>query len=267
MAIGAIFALGAILVVEGPRPAAVTVQGEGPVRYMAGAGKLTLYVFDGDGGQIECVDDCARAWPPLLAGKSDKPIGDWNLVPRPDGQIQWAYKGRPVYGYQNDQTPGQAAGDGIMGWHALEYAGVPPAVAVPTSAAVRRRVSGFFLTDYRGHSLYTFSQDADRPACIDECLSVWPPLRAPALAATVGEWAPVDRADGVRQWSYRGKLVYTYSGDLTPSDALGADPEKLWTLLAPPAEAHPAKAGGSETPRPTHADSSSASQVLQEVRR
>jgi predicted lipoprotein with Yx(FWY)xxD motif len=37
---------------------------------------------------------------------------------RDDGSRQWAYKGKPLYGYVADVTPGQASGDGVNGrWH------------------------------------------------------------------------------------------------------------------------------------------------------
>src|SRR5690606_17173463 len=41
----------------------------------------------------------------------------------------------------------------------------------------------------------------------------WVPLPAPELAPAIGEWAPLTRADGTRQWSCKGKPLYTYAND------------------------------------------------------
>ena len=37
-----------------------------------------------------------------------KPFGDWSLIPRPEGGVQWAYKTKPLYVYSEDR-PGQPA--------------------------------------------------------------------------------------------------------------------------------------------------------------
>jgi len=237
MAIGIVILAAAILIADAPRPAAVNVMGDGPVKYLAGPDGLTLYVYDGDVHGDDCLDACLGNWPPLAARVADKPVGDWKPVTRDGGRLQWAHKGRPVYTFGGERNAGEAAGDGIPEWHALEYEGVPPAEVVPAAAALRKRRDGFVFTDYRGHTLYAFDQDTAAPACKGECLDDWPPLRAPAMATTFGEWKPRDRSDGVRQWSYRGKLVYAYSGDLTPSDARGADAGGVWRVLAPPQKA------------------------------
>lgn len=61
-------------------------------------------------------------------------------------------------------------------------------------------------------SLRLYTNDADPPGkstCNDRCRYAWPPLRAPANAAPVGEWTIIDRDDTTRQWAFRGKPVYT----------------------------------------------------------
>lgn len=230
--IWAMLAAGAIIVGEAPRPAPVSVQGAGVGQYLAGPGGHTLYVFDGDEAVRPCQDACLQAWPPLLAAPDDKAVGDWKPVRRDAETLQWTYKSRPVYTFRSDSKPGEASGDGVGGaWHALQYGGKPPAVAVPPAAAVARLGDGFALTDYRGRTLYTFKRDGKRPACKAECLDVWPPLLAPAAAVPKGAWTPVERPDGVRQWAYRGRLVYTYSDDLAGGEAHGADAGGVWKTL------------------------------------
>ena len=253
--LSAALTLTSLVVVDGPRPDPVTVQGQGAQKYWAAKTGMTLYVFEGDGQGAYCTGECLQAWPPLVARDSDKPVGDWKPVTRPGGLVQWAYKGRPVYTYRGDTTAGQAAGDDIQrAWHALEYAVKPPELAMPPAAQLHRRTGGAYaVTDYRGMSLYAFSRDGKAPACTAECLEVWPPLRAPTLATAIGDWTPVDRPDGVRQWAYQGKLVYAYSEDQSPGDARGADADGVWKTVLLPAESGHEPPVTAKTAAPTDA--------------
>lgn len=83
---------------------------------------LRLYVHDKDSpGKSVCNAGCESAWPPLMARPGSKPMGEWTLVTRHDGQIQWAYKGRPVYMRYHDD-PNEPLGDGVDGvWHVLDH--------------------------------------------------------------------------------------------------------------------------------------------------
>ncbi len=80
---------------------------------------MTLYTFDKDGKDISnCNGGCATAWPPLLAPADAKAMGKWSVVKRPEGSMQWAYDGRPLYAWSKDAKPGDATGDGFKGvWH------------------------------------------------------------------------------------------------------------------------------------------------------
>src|SRR5579859_7832581 len=65
---------------------------------------MTLYTFDKDAdGKSMCNGECAKNWPPLMASKKDKPMGDWTIVKRDDGKMQWAYKGKPAYRWAKDK--------------------------------------------------------------------------------------------------------------------------------------------------------------------
>ena len=77
---------------------------------------MTLYTFDKDvagSGKSACVDQCAKNWPPLIAGDMTMPMGDWSVVTRNDGTRQWAYKGKPLYTWIKDTKPGDRTGDGF----------------------------------------------------------------------------------------------------------------------------------------------------------
>ena len=86
---------------------------------LADAKGMTLYTFDKDTtGVSDCYDGCAMKWPPLLAAKGAKETGEFTLVKRRDGALQWAHEGMPLYLWQNDKKPGDVTGDGVGGvWH------------------------------------------------------------------------------------------------------------------------------------------------------
>lgn len=80
---------------------------------------LTLYTFDRDApGKSNCNGDCAVKWPPHLADAGAQPMGDYTIVVRDDGKRQWAYKGKPLYTWPEDQEPGDKYGDNYNKvWH------------------------------------------------------------------------------------------------------------------------------------------------------
>jgi len=82
---------------------------------------LTLYTFDRDvagSGRSACNGDCAVKWPPHLAGATDQARGDYTVVVRDDGRRQWAFKGKPLYTWPEDQDPGDKYGDNYNKvWH------------------------------------------------------------------------------------------------------------------------------------------------------
>ncbi|WP_271409822.1 COG4315 family predicted lipoprotein [Pseudomonas sp. Q1-7] len=83
------------------------------------ANGMTLYTYDKDsGGKSACNGQCAQNWPPLMAEADAKAEGEWSLVTRDDGSMQWAYDGKPLYTFVMDKKAGDVTGDGKMGvWH------------------------------------------------------------------------------------------------------------------------------------------------------
>ncbi|RUP34627.1 MAG: hypothetical protein EKK45_03070 [Curvibacter sp.] len=98
-----------------PLPATVSVDA------LVGPTGMTLYVFDRDAagsGKSVCNGPCATNWPPLKASASDKARGDYTVITRDDGQLQWAFKGKPLYHWAKDSKPGDRTGDGFnQVWH------------------------------------------------------------------------------------------------------------------------------------------------------
>lgn len=85
---------------------------------------MTLYTFDRDvagSGKSVCNGDCAIKWPAVMATDTDKPVGDFTVITRDNGKKQWAYKGKPVYTWPEDQEPGDKYGDNYLKvWHIIK---------------------------------------------------------------------------------------------------------------------------------------------------
>jgi predicted lipoprotein with Yx(FWY)xxD motif len=88
---------------------------------LADAAGKTLYTFDKDAarsGRSVCNDTCAALWPPAMASADAKAEKDFTSITRDDGSKQWAFKGKPLYAYVQDQRSGDTMGDGFKGvWH------------------------------------------------------------------------------------------------------------------------------------------------------
>jgi predicted lipoprotein with Yx(FWY)xxD motif len=83
---------------------------------------MTLYTYDKDEkGKSNCVDQCAVNWPPAMATATDKPAGDLSVIKRPDGTLQWADDGKPLYTFIKDKKPGDVTGDNVKEvWHVVK---------------------------------------------------------------------------------------------------------------------------------------------------
>lgn len=98
---------------------------------------------------------------------------------------------------------------------------VPPAI----------KVSGDFLTDKNGMTLYTFDKDAvgsGKSACHGDCQTSWPPLHAADAAKDTGQFTLVVRNDGRRQWAFKGKPLYLWVGDAKAGDKTGDGVGGVW---------------------------------------
>ncbi|KAA2256343.1 hypothetical protein F0L68_26545 [Solihabitans fulvus] len=102
---------------------------------------FTLYRFDKDTAKpsaSNCDGDCAKAWPPVLAGSGDvqtKGIDTSLLgtVTRKDGTAQVTLNGWPLYRFAKDTAAGDAKGQGVGGtWFAATPQGKK---AVETAAS------------------------------------------------------------------------------------------------------------------------------------
>jgi predicted lipoprotein with Yx(FWY)xxD motif len=81
----------------------------------------TIYTFAKDEiGKSNCVASCATQWLPIIAADGARPYGKMSLVRRDSGQQQWAYDGRPLYTYFQDEMHGDVKGENVGNvWHVI----------------------------------------------------------------------------------------------------------------------------------------------------
>jgi predicted lipoprotein with Yx(FWY)xxD motif len=108
--------------------------------------------------------------------------------------------------------------------------GMKPAMATPAPAMA---MNGMLVAP-SGMTVYTFDKDtagSGASACNGPCATLWPPLVAQADAAPTGDYTVVTRADGSRQWAYKGWPLYTYSKDTKAGDATGDKFKDVWHIV------------------------------------
>ncbi len=77
---------------------------------------FSLYFYAKDApGVSNCYGECAVKWPPAIL-PADTPMPEnYTLIPRKDGSMQIAFKGRPMYLYSGDKKIGDIKGVGLGG--------------------------------------------------------------------------------------------------------------------------------------------------------
>lgn len=224
---------------------------------------LTLYTYANDPvGKSTCVATCAESWLPVAVDARAKPFGRWSVVVRDDGAKQWAFDGKPLYRFVKDVDPGSVGGNSPARFGARrlngagEYVGggirgsgarnaapdVPlpaewaPALAFPVSGVTApvglgiREVpdaAALVLVDSNNFTLYTTS---GKPGEVENVN--WKPLAGPKFAKVGGDFSFIERSDGIRQWAYKGRGLYTYAGDLVPGEANGIEAGDSWQVAA-----------------------------------
>lgn len=180
-------------------------------------------------------------WTPAYAAALAKGVGNFSIITREDGRRQWAYNRLPLYTFNEDDGP-----DDINGLSAQDDAQVAFALRnfMPASLTIKvlpfrgpimttsqgktvyvqvRNRNQFGGRENRGGFQYSYleSKVIGAQGCVDECLKMWTPVAAPADAHSTGLWQIYTRADGTRQWGYKGAALYTYSGDKVLGDNYG----------------------------------------------
>jgi predicted lipoprotein with Yx(FWY)xxD motif len=101
-------------------------------------------------------------------------------------------------------------------------------------AAPPAQMKGGVLVNAKGLTLYVFDKDvagSGKSACNGDCAVKWPPLLATATDKPMGDLTIIDRADGRKQWAYKGKPLYTWPEDSEPGDVYGDNYNKVWHIV------------------------------------
>jgi predicted lipoprotein with Yx(FWY)xxD motif len=158
---------------------------------------------------------CVQLWPPFWAPENAKAVGKWSAVKHPSGKMQWAYDNDPLYTSMLDKKPGDVNGGTARRSTRGSASGalrepVGPAALLPPGFAVLTVATGRLLVTADRASVYTWDRDApNKSNCYDRCADEWSPVLAPEFADNNGEWGVIQRSPGVKQWTFRGKPLYT----------------------------------------------------------
>jgi len=102
--------------------------------------------------------------------------------------------------------------------------GIVPAFAAEMGPPAMSGTSdkGPVMVDSKHMTLYTFAKDTStRSNCNGACASNWPPLMASTDAKAGADWTVVTRADGSKQWAYKGHPLYGWIKDKKAGDTTG----------------------------------------------
>jgi predicted lipoprotein with Yx(FWY)xxD motif len=117
---------------------------------------------------------------------------------------------------------------------ALAVAAIAAALAIPSFAAATKllhvktahnaTLNKTILVTTKGRSLYTLSNEGHgKITCKKECLKAWPPLKIAKGAKPTGakHLSMIKRREGFWQVTYKGRPLYTFSGDAHKGDVNG----------------------------------------------
>ncbi|WP_095081258.1 hypothetical protein [Pseudomonas sp. Irchel s3h17] len=108
------------------------------------------------------------------------------------------------------------------------------ALALPSMAfaADPAMMKDGMMVDHKGMTVYTFDKDAGgKSMCSGDCAKNWPPMMAPADAKADGKWSVIKRDDGMMQWAYDGKPLYTFVKDEKPGEMKGDGMKSVWHVV------------------------------------
>ncbi|MEO6675770.1 MAG: hypothetical protein ABIO21_00215 [Pseudomonas sp.] len=88
------------------------------------------------------------------------------------------------------------------------------------------------MVDHKGMTVYTFDKDTGgKSMCNGDCAKNWPPMMAPAGAKAEGKWTVIKRDDGMMQYAYGGKPLYTFMKDEKPGEMKGDGMKDVWHVV------------------------------------
>jgi len=149
--------------------------------------------------------------------------------------VAQAAAGTPVIGYSRDLGTAEHWMKRLIhatlgaAWICL-LAAAPPAVAQAVAREDR-------LTTPAGLTLYTFDNDvpgSGKSACNAPCSNIFPPYLVESGASASADLSVIERADGTKQWAYKGRPLYVWFDDKKPGDAGGDGMNRgIWRIARP----------------------------------
>jgi predicted lipoprotein with Yx(FWY)xxD motif len=150
----------------------------------------------------------------------------------------------------SDKTATAAAGGKAATSVATKAAGAPTTSAISgsppaaTGGATALKIAtdptlGKFLTDGKGMTLYTFTNDVANSgkSAAEALTAAWPPLTADAApaqpAGAIGTFGIITRVDGKKQVTYKGLPLYYFVADKAAGDTKGQGVSGVWFVAAP----------------------------------
>jgi predicted lipoprotein with Yx(FWY)xxD motif len=243
----------------------VRITHQGPV--FTDKSGMTLYTLrQGDANAVECpnswpvADDllpilkyyadypappCAQQWPPIIASKDEKEVGEWKKVRRSDGRDQWSYRGKIVHTSYLDFLPGDVNGSFKLDTVLRSDAdAVAAKVSLPPGMSLIRRRGVGLVASANKHALYMFPNVvANMPGKVLPCDScgLWTPAPAASMSNNFGDWKSRPYSDGSKVWTLDDRILFTYKYDQEETDIKGygvngAQPVVLYPEELPPRE-------------------------------
>ncbi len=116
-----------------------------------------------------------------------------------------------------------------------EQVNTAPIVSVSSSSKL-----GSYLVASNGMSLYTYAKDtANVSNCSGTCAVNWPPY-SPSASQSIdsnnsmnGQLSTINRADGTKQFAYKGAPIYFWKNDTKPGDTTGQGVGGIWYIVQP----------------------------------
>lgn len=109
-----------------------------------------------------------------------------------------------------------------------------PSMGPGGPGTTRQTGIGEVFTDANGMTLYTYDEDTPgKSNCTGLCAAFWPPVIADGAAKPTAGFAAISRADGSKQWAYKGNPLYGYALDAKAGDTAGDGADGVWHAAKP----------------------------------
>ena len=111
------------------------------------------------------------------------------------------------------------------------------AMAVPTDNIYKVSTSaakGQYMTDFQGMTLYTYDKDTSGVSnCSGNCAVAWPVYTSGATAQKIfpENISVITRADGSKQFAWKGMPLYYYKNDAKAGDVTGDGVGGVWHIV------------------------------------